>query len=124
MYDPENIIWHIKFYRNSVKRILYTFITIKGYLVTEKDLKLCLRENSDFLFRHLRPLAIHKYPGPGYNTLLLQLIPGDLYSVCPHRQFHTLPSLLQSQIALPNSNPKPACQVGRQFVPFYFTMVF
>ena len=35
------------------------------------------------------------YPGPGYNTLLLRLILGYLYSLsaCPHRQFHTLPGL-------------------------------
>ena len=33
-------------------------------------------------------------PGPGYNTLLLRLIPGDLYSAWPDRQFHTLPGLL------------------------------
>ena len=26
-----------------------------------------------------------------YDTLLLRLIPGDLLSACPHRQFHTLP---------------------------------
>ena len=35
-------------------------------------------------------VALDRNPGPGYNTLLLQLIPGDLLSVCPHRQFHTL----------------------------------
>ena len=29
--------------------------------------------------------------GPGCNTLLLRSIPGDLYIVCPHRQFHALP---------------------------------
>ena len=29
--------------------------------------------------------------GPGYNTILLRSIPGDLYIVCPHRQFHALP---------------------------------
>ena len=42
-------------------------------------------------------------PGPGYDTLLLRLIPGDLLSACPHRQFHTLPGLLESRAALPNS---------------------
>ena len=29
--------------------------------------------------------------GPGYNTLFLRLITADLYSACPHRQFHSLP---------------------------------
>ena len=37
------------------------------------------------------------------------MIPGDLFSsACPHRQYHTLPSLLDSRAALPNSNPN-AC---------------
>ena len=36
------------------------------------------------------------------------MIPGDLLSAFPHRQFHTLPGLLQSWAALQNSNPK-AC---------------
>ena len=49
--------------------------------------------------------SIDRNPGPGYDTLLLRLIPGDLLSACPHRQFHTLPSLLDSQAALPNSYP-------------------
>ena len=33
------------------------------------------------------------------------LIPGDLLSACPHRQFHTLPNLLHSSAALLNYNP-------------------
>ena len=37
--------------------------------------------------------AIDRNPGPGYNTLLLRLITADLYGACPHRQFHSLPSL-------------------------------
>ena len=36
------------------------------------------------------------------------MIPGDLLSTFPHRQFHTLPALLDSWAALPNSNPN-AC---------------
>ena len=36
------------------------------------------------------------------------MIPGDLLSACPHRQFQTLPGLLYSWAALPNSNPN-AC---------------
>ena len=33
------------------------------------------------------------------------MIPGDLLSECPHRQFHTLPGLLDSWAALPKSYP-------------------
>ena len=33
------------------------------------------------------------------------MIPGDLLSAFPHRQFYTLPGLLDSLAALPNSNP-------------------
>ena len=33
------------------------------------------------------------------------MIPGDLLSAFPHRQFHTLPGLLDSWAALPNSIP-------------------
>ena len=36
------------------------------------------------------------------------MIPGDLLSAFPHRQFHKLPGLLDSWAALPNSNPN-AC---------------
>ena len=45
-------------------------------------------------------VALDRNPGPGYNTLLLRLIQ-DL-SACPHRQFHTLPGLLESPAALSN----------------------
>ena len=50
-------------------------------------------------------VALDGNPGPGYDTLLLRLIPEDLLSACPHRQFHTLPGLLDSRAALPNSYP-------------------
>ena len=33
------------------------------------------------------------------------MIPGDLLSACPHRQFHTLPGLLDSRAALSYSYP-------------------
>ena len=67
--------------------------------------------------------ALDRNPGPGYNTLLLRLIPGDLYSACPHRQFHTLPGLLHSRAALPNSYPN-ACVPSREAVCTIFMMVF
>ena len=50
-------------------------------------------------------VALVRNPGPGYNTLLLRLIPGDLLSASPHSQFHTLPGLLDSWDALSNSYP-------------------
>ena len=56
-------------------------------------------------------------PGPGYAALLLRLIPGYILSACPLRQFHTLPGLLDSRAALPNSYPI-ALRAGRQFVQF------
>ena len=65
-------------------------------------------------------VALERNPGPGYDTLLLRMIPGDLLSAFPHRQFHTLPGLLDSWAALPNSNPikRMHAYAGRQFVPF------
>ena len=50
-------------------------------------------------------VALDTNPGPGYDTLLLRMIPGDLLSACPHRHFHTLPSLLDSRAALSGSYP-------------------
>ena len=54
---------------------------------------------------HYSAFSADRNPGPGYDTLLLRMIPGDLLSVFPHRQFHTLPGLLDSWAALPNSYP-------------------
>ena len=33
------------------------------------------------------------------------MIPGDVLSACPHRQFHTIPDLLDSRARLSNSYP-------------------
>ena len=55
--------------------------------------------------------------------LLLRLIPGDLLSAFPHRQFHTLPGLLDSQAALSNSYPN-ASMPSREAVCTIFMMVF
>ena len=63
-------------------------------------------------------VALDRNPGPGYNTLLLQSIPGDLLSACPHSQFHTLPGLLNSRAAQQTPTLTHASQAGRQFVPF------
>ena len=41
------------------------------------------------------------------------MIPGDLLSAFPHRQFNTLPGLLDSWAALPNSNPNACMPMQR-----------
>ena len=56
--------------------------------------------------------------GPGYETLLMQLIPGDIYSACPYRHLHTIPGLLDSQTALSNSYSN-ACMPSREVVCTY-----
>ena len=56
-------------------------------------------------------IALDRNLGPGYHTLLLQLIPEVLYSACPHRQFHSLPGLVDSQALLSNSYPN-ACALS------------
>ena len=38
-------------------------------------------------------VAQDRNPEPGYNTLLFRMIPGDILSACPQRQFHTLSGL-------------------------------
>ena len=48
------------------------------------------------------PVALDRKLRPGYNNLLLRLIPVDLYSACLHIQFHTLPVLLDIRVAMPN----------------------
>ena len=50
-------------------------------------------------------VALDRNPGTGHDTLLLRMIPGDLLSAFPHRQFHTLPGLLDCWPALSNSYP-------------------
>ena len=52
-----------------------------------------------------------------WDTILFQLIP-DLASVWPHNQFHTLSGLLDS-----HATQKHACNTGRQFVPFLWSLV-
>ena len=51
------------------------------------------------------------------------MIIGDLLSACLHRQFHTLPGLLDSRAALSNSYPN-ACVPCREAVCTNFMMVF
>ena len=48
------------------------------------------------------------------------MIPGDLLSAFPHRQFHTLPGLLDSWASLPNSNPNACVPMqGSSLYHFY-----
>ena len=48
------------------------------------------------------------------------MIPGDLLSAYPHRQLHTLPGLLDSQAALPNSYPNALLAMqGSSLYHFY-----
>ena len=64
-------------------------------------------------------VALVRNPGPGYDTLLLRLIP-DLFSACPHRQFHTLSGLLDSRAALQNAYPNALCAMqGGNLYHFY-----
>ena len=65
-------------------------------------------------------VALDRNPGPGYDTLLLRMIPGDLLSACPHRQFHTLPGFLDSRAALSKSYPKASrAMQGGSLYHFY-----
>ena len=64
-------------------------------------------------------VALDRNPESGYIILLLRMIQGDLLSACPHRQFHTLPGLLDSWAALPNSYPN-ACMPMQGGSLYYF----
>ena len=65
-------------------------------------------------------VTLDRNPGPGYDTLLLRIIPGDLFSAFPHRQFHTLPGLLDIRAALPNSYPNACMPIqGGSLYHFY-----
>ena len=68
-------------------------------------------------------VALDRNPGSGYNTLFLRLIPGDLLSACPHRQFYTLPCLSDSRDALSNFDPN-TCVPSREAVFTNYIMVF
>ena len=97
----------------------------EGYvLIINKKLSLSYGTVIDWLIYLLKCLfgseghvALNRNAGLGYNTLLLRLIPGDL-SACPHRQFHTLSSLLDSQLHCQTPTLTHAGNAGRQFVPF------
>ena len=73
---------------NQMSDILKTFVReILNY-----ERQYCLIHYSAF-FGKEGHVALDRNPGSGYDTLLLQMIPGDLLSAFPHRQFNTLPGL-------------------------------
>ena len=100
-------------------------VELVSYKLLEKSV-MCLQD-VDWLINPLYcffgsegHVALDRNRGPGYNTLNLWMIPGDLLSACPHSQFHTLPGLLDSQFALPKSYPKALCAMqGGSLYHFY-----
>ena len=68
-----------------------------------------------FFFGSEGRVTLDRNPGPGYYTILLRLIQGDLLSACPHRLFYTLPDLSDGRAALSNTYPNAYVQ----HVPFY-----
>ena len=68
-------------------------------------------------------VALDRNPGPGYNTIRLRLISGDLLNEYHNTQFHTLPGLQDSRTELSNFYPDP-CVPSRKAVCIIFMMVF
>ena len=54
-----------------------------------------------------------------YNTLLIWVTPGNLYSVYNHRQFHTLLGFLHNWAALSNSYPNASYHIRKTYVLSY-----
>ena len=71
-------------------------------------------------FPHQRPCSTWWKSGTGIWYPTTRLIPGDLCSACLHRQFHSLPGFLYSQISLPNSYTN-ACVPSREAVCTIFS---
>ena len=69
-------------------------------------------------------VALDRNLGPGYNNLLLWLTPGDILSACPHKLFHTLLGLLDSRVALSNSNPYTCMPSKEGAICTIFMIVF
>ena len=89
----------------------YAIVTKSVYMtkMLMKSYKPLLINPLECFFDSEGHVALDRYLGPGYNTLLLRIIPGYLFSACPHRQFHTLPGLLDSRVALSNSYTLTHC---------------
>ena len=107
-----NIFFH--FLSNGIQDATTSYL---GFRLIDYD------ESIIVLFGIKGHVALDINPGQGYNTLVLRLIPGDLYIACHHGQFHKLPGLLHSQVALPNSYPH-ACMPSSETVYTIFIMVF
>ena len=66
----------------------------------------CLIDKSIIvLFRQLSPCSTRYKSRTGLQYPALVFDPRNLLSACPHRQFHTLPGLLDSRAALSNFYP-------------------
>ena len=86
----------------------------------QRDLWFSLIHYCALIFGSEGHVALDRNPRPGYDTLLLRMIPGDLLNAFPHRQFHTLPGHLDSWAALPNSNLNACMPMqGCSFYHFY-----
>ena len=71
--------------------------------VYHSNMQKCTSGKNQFAFFGIEGhVALDRNPGPGYDTLLLRLIQGDLLSACLLRQFHTLPGLLDCRALLSN----------------------
>ena len=68
-------------------------------------------------------VALDRNPGPGYDTLPLRLIPGDLLSAFTHRLFNTLSGLVDNPAKMSNfySNARVP---SREAIFTIFMMVF
>ena len=106
-----------------LNKLYYFKAKCDEYSKTHTDIDSILLIHCSAFFGSEDHVELDTNPGPGYNTPLLPLIPGDLLSAWPHRQFHTLPALLYSRAALSNSYPN-ACVTSREAVCTVFMMVF
>ena len=101
----ESMVKQQQMMRDMQEITVSQFSLIKRYCMNMEDLFIKPLE-CFFSIKHVKGhVALDRNRTPGYSTLLLLLIPGDLLynSACLHRQFHTLLSLLQSLVALTNS---------------------
>ena len=78
----------------------------------------CLNHQFESFFGIESHVALDRNLGPGYNTLLLQLNPGEINCACPHGQFHTqfLPALNTVGLHCQTLTPDNACIPCRKAV--------
>ena len=89
----------IKYLNKSFTHILLSISSqgmnmIAAYVTNAQMRRQAIRSIVFFAIKDF--VALDRSPGPGYNTLLLQLIPGDLLpvSACPYRQLGCTVKLL------------------------------